>query len=224
MFTEHERALLRQFWLADPPIKLAAISAQMQKPMSSLSTLAKGMGLPPKRLKRERASLKCEYCGHTFEVPAWRKDRGGVRFCSVGCHNRSHAAKVKHSDEARLENFCANIQCGTFDECWEWQGGLDHYGYGLAYVPTGNGRSKTSKAHRLAFELFYGISPGKLFVCHSCDNRPCCNPFHLWLGTNADNQEDKRVKGRGAVRIARDSNGRPLPLSKVAASVQRTAA
>lgn len=80
----------------------------------------------------------------------------------------------------------------TESGCWEWSGKcLDSYGYGIV---TRN--KKTMKAHRVAYELFKGPIPDGMCVCHTCDNRRCCNPSHLWLGTNADNIRDKVDKGR----------------------------
>lgn len=74
--------------------------------------------------------------------------------------------------------------------CWEWTGSLDTGGYG---------RFKNKGTHRLFYEIFAGPI-GALHVLHRCDNPPCCNPHHLFLGTQADNMMDKSAKGR--VRVA----------------------
>jgi hypothetical protein len=82
----------------------------------------------------------------------------------------------------------------TKDGCWEWRGGSSHgWGYGLVHHKE-KGRQVT--AHRLAWELVNGSIPKGMLVCHRCDNPPCCNPAHLWLGTMQDNQADKVQKGR----------------------------
>lgn len=51
-------------------------------------------------------------------------------------------------------------------------------------------------AHRMAYERFIGPIPNELLVCHKCDQPSCCNPGHLFVGTDADNQQDKKMKGR----------------------------
>ena len=60
---------------------------------------------------------------------------------------------------------------------------------------------KMRGAHQIAWELTYGPVPPGLHVLHRCDVPPCINPGHLWLGTNADNQRDRHLKGRTKLPI-----------------------
>lgn len=76
--------------------------------------------------------------------------------------------------------------------CWVWVGALDKDGYGVFGVST---LVKSARAHRVAWEFLHG-DPGDLCVLHECDNPSCCNPEHLFLGTQADNMRDKMGKGR----------------------------
>ena len=93
-----------------------------------------------------------------------------------------------------LERFGAKINKGEPDECWLWVGARNPSGYGKIKAHGG-----FLAAHRVAFALAHGpILPG-MCVCHSCDNPPCCNPAHLFLGTNKDNTLDAIAKGRIAI-------------------------
>src|SRR5215831_212140 len=74
--------------------------------------------------------------------------------------------------------------------CWLWQGGTNAAGYGMLRV---NGTSKG--AHVVSWLLHRGPVNGK-YVLHRCDVRACCNPDHLWLGTQRENVEDAIRKGR----------------------------
>ena len=74
--------------------------------------------------------------------------------------------------------------------CLEWTGAKGHKGYGQIWS------GKQIRTHRLAWELANGPIPDGIHVLNHCDNPPCCNPEHLFLGTNADNVADKITKGR----------------------------
>lgn len=89
--------------------------------------------------------------------------------------------------------------------CVEWSGYRDKHGYGRASFD-----GRTDSAHRIAWQLANGPVPVGLCVLHKCDNPPCINPEHLFLGTQADNLADMTAKGRrGAVR------GEQHPLAKL---------
>lgn len=87
--------------------------------------------------------------------------------------------------------FWRRVKRGTRYSCWPWLGPRNQKGYGLA--ATG---SRTEAAHRVAWTLTHGPIPQGKFALHRCDNPPCCNPRHLFLGTQIDNMADMRRKGR----------------------------
>lgn len=79
--------------------------------------------------------------------------------------------------------------------CWPWKGAWrTEKGYGRILKDRRKGRAL--RAHRVAWELAHGPIPLGLCVCHACDNPPCCNPAHLFLGTMLDNNRDRDAKDR----------------------------
>lgn len=92
-----------------------------------------------------------------------------------------------------LERFWARVDVRGPDECWVWTGGRNSREYGVVW-PRG---STNIGAHRLSWELANAVPiPAGLFICHRCDNPPCVNPAHLFLGTHQDNMRDAIAKGR----------------------------
>ncbi len=86
-------------------------------------------------------------------------------------------------------------------ECWEWTAARNPDGYGLI----GLDFRGSDRAHRVSWRLAYGPIPIGLHVLHRCDNPPCVNPDHLWLGTQADNIADMTRKGRARKNPRRGS-------------------
>ena len=85
--------------------------------------------------------------------------------------------------------FESRVEMRGPDECWPYLGRIDRFGYGRL--------SQSALAHRKAFQVANpDINIRGKTICHSCDNPACCNPSHLWCGTQAENLKDMSIKGR----------------------------
>lgn len=94
-----------------------------------------------------------------------------------------------------VARFWEKVTRSPGNKCWLWKGKPNHSGYGRLHVGGRNGRHLL--AHRLSRALAYpGEDIANLEVCHECDNPPCVNPIHLFVGTHLDNMKDRDRKGR----------------------------
>lgn len=110
----------------------------------------------------------CRHCGE--------KPKSHSNYCSAKCRFMKIAAPFNGADS-----------------CWEWPASRNiQTGYGQF-----RGDITTVGAHRMSWETFKGPIPDGLWVLHTCDNRGCFNPSHLFLGTQTDNMRDMHNKGRG---------------------------
>ncbi len=108
------------------------------------------------------------------------------------------------------ERFWSRVDIREPHECWEWKAYRDPLGYGRFRM---DGTRQPTTAHRASWEISFGpIGDTRLFVCHHCDNPPCVNPDHLFLGTQKDNLIDMDSKGR---RGNYDHSGEGNPAAKL---------
>jgi len=100
----------------------------------------------------------------------------------------------KQAKQTNEDRFWKQVQAQT-NGCWEWQGALDKDGYGAFNHQNEDGTWSIKKCHRYSLEIKLGRQFGGQ-ANHTCDNRKCCNPHHLYEGTQLENMRDARQRSR----------------------------
>lgn len=138
-------------------------------------------------MKKKKETNKCKACK--------KRNKKNTLYCSLKCYSVTIKNIEFRNDD--LQKATANFEKKTIkneDGCWSWKS---------KYKPTYGKVSfntKVMSSHRFSYFIHKGTIPTGMLICHTCDNPPCTNPDHLFLGTHKDNCHDKMRKKRSGTR------------------------
>lgn len=147
----------------------------------------------PKCIPIRSVRQECKQCGKAFMAYPSEIAAGFAKYCCAACKYDSFRVDIIANALDRID------RSAGADECWPYMGARLPSGYGYVNLR----QNGNAYAHRLAFEQAVGPIPDGMYVCHRCDNPPCCNPAHLFLGTPSENCQDKVAKGRARGRLSK---------------------
>ena len=160
-------------------------------------------------LNNKRIEKNCLFCNKVITPLISRVKRGDGKFCSQHCYGK-YSYKIKSKSCFKTlssqEYFFKQISIENhINNCWIWIGNCNKQGYGKL-----TSKKKTWMSHRFSWMIYNGQIPPGLCILHKCDNPPCCNPDHLFIGTHKDNSKDMVIKKRN-----RDDRGSKHPMHKL---------
>lgn len=167
---------------------------ELTRPGASYATAAESLGVTVPTIRRNlhRLYVRLGVSSAVQAVAAaWDELANWCEPCQVvlpADRRRQHRSTLRH-------RLLSGIRVDAATGCWEWQRYRMPNGYGKI-----GDRGVMLYTHRVAYEMFVGPIPAGLLVCHHCDNRRCCNPEHLFTGTESDNAQDALRKGRLGLR------------------------
>lgn len=134
----------------------------------------------------------CQLCDKIYFVK--RCERNRTKYCSRKCSGTVNArrnGKIREEKYSSKEYLLSQIKIDKKTGCWIWQGSKNEDGYGRKRY-----KGRTTYVHRVFYEVFVGKIPKGMCVLHRCDTPACCNPSHLFIGTQKDNIDDMVNKNR----------------------------
>ena len=133
-----------------------------------------------------------------YQHSYYNRNKGRLREMARRERNpgRVYLKCVSNSGPMTWDRIMHRVEPEPNSGCWLWIGRTNAQGYGTIGVKLSNGSCRRKLVHRVMYSTTHGSIPPGMFVLHKCDVRSCCNPQHLFLGTQRDNVLDAKAKGR----------------------------